>query len=96
MKVKSAPYTVYFTNTQSEINLILHVSNFDTPTSPIINKRILFGTASAMTHHQLIVGLSLSTIVVMLIIFSLLAYLYICSSIENLSFYFSHLVFFCL
>lgn len=77
---QAAPYTVYFTNTQSEINLILHVSNFDTPTSPIINKRILFGTASAMTHHQLIVGLSLSTIVVMLIIFSLfsiLVYLFI-------------------
>ncbi len=77
---QAAPYTVYFTNTQSEINLILHVSNFDTPTSPIINKRILFGTALAMTHHQLIVGLSLSTIVVMLIIFSLfsiLVYLFI-------------------
>lgn len=54
---------------------MLHVSNFDTSKSPIINKRISFGTASAMTHHQLITGLSLSTIVVMLILFALFSIL---------------------
>lgn len=77
---QAAPYTIYFTNAQPEIDIMLQLSNFDTPSSPIINKRVLFGTASAMTHHQLIVGLSLSTIVVMLIIFSLfsiLVYLFI-------------------
>ncbi|WP_249661747.1 hypothetical protein, partial [Lysinibacillus fusiformis] len=66
-KGQAAPYKVYFTNTQSEMDIMLHVSNFDTSKSPIINKRISFGTASAMTHHQLITALSLSTIVVMLI-----------------------------
>ncbi|MEK3729726.1 MULTISPECIES: hybrid sensor histidine kinase/response regulator [Lysinibacillus] len=74
-KGQAAPYTVYFTNTHSEINIMLHVSNFDTSKSPIINKRISFGTASAMTHHQLITGLSLSTIVVMLILFALFSIL---------------------
>ncbi|MDM5246107.1 ATP-binding protein [Lysinibacillus sp. G4S2] len=74
-KGQAAPYTVYFTNEQPEIDLILHVSNFDTPASPIITKRVLFSSASAMAHHELITDISLTTISVMLVMFALFSIL---------------------
>ncbi|MGE8000780.1 ATP-binding protein [Lysinibacillus sp. NPDC093190] len=70
-KGQAAPYTLYFTNEQPEIDLILHVSNFDTSISPTIDKRILFGSASAIEHHQMINYLSLATISITLILFTL-------------------------
>ncbi|WP_155592547.1 ATP-binding protein [Lysinibacillus cavernae] len=74
-KGHASPYTVYFTDEQLEIDIVIHISNFDTFKNPIINKKISFGTASAMTHHQLITGLSLSIIVVMLLLFALFSIL---------------------
>ncbi|MFJ6210414.1 ATP-binding protein [Lysinibacillus sp. NPDC092081] len=70
-KGQAAPYTLYFTNEQPEIDIILHVSNFDTSISPTIDKRILFGSASAIEHHQMINDLSLATISITLILFAL-------------------------
>lgn len=74
---QAAPYTVYFTNEQSEIDLVLHVSNFDTSESPTISKRVLFSSATAMIHHQQVTKLSLATISIMLIIFALFSILVI-------------------
>ena len=74
-KGQAAPYTVYFTNEQPEIDLILHVSNFDTPASPIIAKRVLFSSAPAMAHHEIITDLSLTAISVMLVLFALFSIL---------------------
>ncbi|MCL1702943.1 ATP-binding protein [Lysinibacillus sp. Bpr_S20] len=68
---QAAPYTFYFTNEQPEIDLILHVSNFDTSAGPVIDKRILFGSAAAMAHQQMINNLSLATISIALILFAL-------------------------
>ncbi|MED3804246.1 ATP-binding protein [Lysinibacillus xylanilyticus] len=70
-KGQAAPYTLYFTNKQPEIDIILHVSNFDTSISNSIDKRILFGSASAIEHHQMINDLSLATISIILILFAL-------------------------
>lgn len=70
-KGQAAPYTLYFTNEQPEIDLVLHVSNFDTSVSSNIDKRVLFGSASAMAHHQMINDLSLATISITLILFTL-------------------------
>ncbi|MGE7691643.1 ATP-binding protein [Lysinibacillus sp. NPDC097214] len=70
-KGQTAPYTFYFTNEQPEIDLLLHVSNFDTSAGPIIDKRILFGSAAAMANHQLINNLSLATISITLLLFAL-------------------------
>lgn len=72
---QAAPYTVYFTNVQSEMDLVLHVSNFDTSESPTISKRVLFSSATAMIHHQQVTKLSLATISIMLIIFALFSIL---------------------
>lgn len=72
---QAAPYTVYFTNEESEIDLVLHVSNFDTSESPTISKRVLFSSATAMMHHQQVTQLSLATISIMLIIFALFSIL---------------------
>ncbi|WP_286926571.1 MULTISPECIES: hybrid sensor histidine kinase/response regulator [Lysinibacillus] len=72
---QAAPYTIYFTNEQSEMDLVLHVSNFDTSESPTISKRVLFSSASAMIHHQQVTKLSLATISIMLIIFALFSIL---------------------
>jgi len=72
---QAAPYTVYFTNVQSEMDLVLHVSNFDTSENPTISKRVLFSSATAMTHHQQVTKLSLATISIMLIIFALFSIL---------------------
>jgi len=74
-KGQAAPYTVYFTNEQSKIDLVLHVSNFDTSENPTISKRVLFSSATAMTHHQQVTKLSLATISIMLIIFALFSIL---------------------
>jgi len=70
-KGQAAPYTFYFTNEQPEIDLILHVSNFDTSAGPIIDKRILFGSAAAMANHQMVSDLSLATISITLLLFAL-------------------------
>ncbi len=70
-KGQAASYTHYFTNEKPEIDLILHVSNFDTSVSPTINKRILFGSAAAMEHHQMINIVSLATISITLLLFTL-------------------------
>lgn len=74
-KGQATPYTVYFTNEQPEIDLILHVSNFDTPASPIIAKRVLFSSAPAMAHHEIITDLSLTAISVMLVLLALISIL---------------------
>ncbi|MGE6513822.1 hybrid sensor histidine kinase/response regulator [Lysinibacillus sphaericus] len=79
-KGQAAPYTVYFTEKESEIELLLQVSNFDTPADAVINKRISFTSASAMTHYQTITELSLTTISVIIImyaLFSILVFLFI-------------------
>ncbi|WP_107948428.1 ATP-binding protein [Lysinibacillus parviboronicapiens] len=79
-KGQAAPYTVYFTEKESEIDILLQVSNFDTPANTVINKRISFTSASAMTHYQTITELSLATISVIIImyaLFSILVYLFI-------------------
>lgn len=68
---QAAPYILYFTNEQPEIDLVLHVSNFDTSAGPIIDKRILFGSASAIENHQIINDLSLAIISITLILFAL-------------------------
>ncbi|MGE7091125.1 hybrid sensor histidine kinase/response regulator [Lysinibacillus sp. NPDC048646] len=79
-KGQAAPYTVYFTEKESEIDILLQVSNFDTPVNTVINKRISFTSASAMTHYQTITKLSLATISVIIImyaLFSILVFLFI-------------------
>lgn len=74
-KGQAAPYTVYFTEEQSEIDVILHVSNFDTPSNLVIDKRLSFSSASAMMHHQFITQLSLVAIAMLLILFALFSIL---------------------
>ncbi|MFJ5790774.1 ATP-binding protein [Lysinibacillus sp. NPDC097162] len=74
-KGQAAPYTVYFTEEQPEIDVILQVSNFDTPSNVLITKRLSFSSASAMTHYQLITELSLVAISMLLILFALFSIL---------------------
>ncbi|MFJ5766232.1 ATP-binding protein [Lysinibacillus sp. NPDC093210] len=74
-KGKAVPYTVYFTEEQPEIDVILQVSNFDTPSNVLITKRLSFSSASAMTHYQLITELSLVAISMLLILFALFSIL---------------------
>ncbi|MEG0258326.1 MAG: ATP-binding protein [Lysinibacillus sp.] len=79
-KGQAAPYTVYFSKDQQEIELLLQVSNFDTPTDAIITKRILFSSANAMMTRQHIIGIALTSVSVILLIlalFSILVYLFI-------------------
>ncbi|WP_409367710.1 ATP-binding protein [Lysinibacillus sp. 38-6] len=79
-KGQASPYTVYFTEEQSEIDVLLHVSNFDTPSNVAITKRLTFSSAPAMMHYQLITQLSLGFISMLLILFalfSLLVFLFI-------------------
>ncbi|MFJ7668692.1 ATP-binding protein [Lysinibacillus sp. NPDC097195] len=72
---QAAPYTVYFTEEQPVIDVILHVSNFDTPSNAVITKRLSFSSAPAMMHHQLITQLSLVFIAMLLILFALFSIL---------------------
>ena len=79
-KGQAAPYTVFFSQEQQEIELLLQVSNFDTPTDAIITKRILFSSANAMMARQHIVGIALTSVSVILItlaLISILVYLFI-------------------
>ncbi|MBG9456866.1 hypothetical protein ABE61_23520 [Lysinibacillus sphaericus] len=66
-----ATYTHYFTNEQPELDIILHISNFDTTISPTINKKIWFTSASAMAHQQIINNLSFAIISITLLLFAL-------------------------
>lgn len=74
-KGQAAPYTVFFSEEQREIELLLQVSNFDIPTDAIITKRILFSSADAMMHRQHIVNISLTSVSVILILLALLSIL---------------------
>ncbi|MBO1005716.1 hybrid sensor histidine kinase/response regulator [Pseudogracilibacillus auburnensis] len=70
-KGKDIPNSVYFTSEQHEIDIILHLSNFDTPESIGINKTIKFGTAEAVQYEQNVMKNLIASIVVILIIHSL-------------------------
>ncbi len=74
-KGQAVPYTVFFTEEQPEIDVILHVSNFDTPSNALITKRLSFSSAAAMTHYQLITELALVAISMLLILFALFSIL---------------------
>jgi len=74
-KGQAAPYTVYFTEEQSEIDVLLYVSNFDTPSNVAITKRLTFSSAPAMMHYQFITQLSLVFISMLLILFALFSIL---------------------
>ena len=79
-KGQAAPYTAYFSQEHQEIELLLQVSNFDTPTDAIITKRILFSSTTAMMHRQHIIAIaltSISAILIILALFSILVYLFV-------------------
>lgn len=79
-KGKNEPYLVTFSEQSQELDIILHVSNFDTDQSISINKHVHFGTATNMTKRQGIADLSFIAVSVILAIhaiYSLLIYLLI-------------------
>lgn len=79
-KGEDIPSTVFFSTDQQEIDIILHISNFDTPESTTINKTITFGMAEAIIKEESFIKNLITMIVVVLIlhsIYSLLIYFFI-------------------
>ncbi|OKL38353.1 hypothetical protein BLL40_00040 [Domibacillus mangrovi] len=77
---QNVPYTAYFTAYQQEIDITVHLSNFDTPEGALINKHVTFGSEQAVLNEQNNIKMLLFTIVVVLLIHSLytiLVYLFI-------------------
>ncbi|MFC5591732.1 ATP-binding protein [Sporosarcina soli] len=77
---KGNPYVVSFFAKKNKIDIVLHVSNFDTSQGIAINKSIKFGTHDAIAKEQHFTDILMAGIVITLLlysIYSLLIYLFI-------------------
>ncbi len=72
---EDTPYTAFLIANQSEIDLVLHVSNFDTPEGVKLGKTMKFGTTQAIVSEQDFLKTLILSIVVVLIVHSLYAVL---------------------
>lgn len=68
---KDMPYTAFFMADEQEIDIVVHVSNFNTPESVGLYKTIKFGTSESILKEQSFVKTLLTSIVVVLIFHSL-------------------------
>ncbi|MFD2706962.1 ATP-binding protein [Salibacterium lacus] len=77
---KGNPYTVTFTSEKQKIDIMLQVSNFDTPGGAAVSSPITFGAAEQVTQDRNFEHTLLISLVVILLlhsIYSLLIYLFV-------------------
>ncbi|WP_203363587.1 ATP-binding protein [Bacillus sp. REN10] len=70
-KGQYSSYTAFFATNQSEIELVMQVSNFDTPEKASIKKSIKFGSAASIIDEQQSIKTTTMMIIAILLLYSL-------------------------